>query len=361
MKALARSYLWWPGLNKELEDCAKCCVACQSVKSAPAKAPLHPWLWPAKPWQRVHVDFAGPFLGKTFLIVVDAHSKWPEVIEMPSTTAPKTIAELRRLFAAYGLPEQLVSDNGPQFVAEEFAIFLKRNGVKHIRSSPYHPSSNGAAERFVRTFKQAMKAGAGSTPDISQRLANFLLTYRATPHATTDAPPCELFLGRRLRTRFDLLRPNRDRRVNNKQAAQKARHDYHAGYRELEVDQKVMARNWRPGPEWVPGEIVERLGPLTFKILTQAGQLWKRHIDHLRELGEVSEMPTETTDHEQEDIDSPSLRNTATETTPELREGQPLQTPETSPPVTLTTEADTRRYPARERHAPDRFTHSGLN
>ena len=173
MKSLARSYLWWPGLDKELEDCAKSCVACQAVKSAPAKAPLHPWLWPAKPWQRVHVDFAGPFLGKTFLIVVDAHSKWPEVMEMTSTTALKTIMELRKLFAAYGLPEQLVSDNGPQFVSEEFAIFLKSNGIKHIRCSPYHPSSNGAAERFVQSFKQAMKAGAESTPPISQRLSNF--------------------------------------------------------------------------------------------------------------------------------------------------------------------------------------------
>ncbi len=75
MKSLARSYLWWSGLDKELEECAKSCVACQSVKSAPAKAPLHPWFWPAHPWQRLHVDFAGPFLGKTFVVVVDAHSK----------------------------------------------------------------------------------------------------------------------------------------------------------------------------------------------------------------------------------------------------------------------------------------------
>ena len=106
-------------------------VSCQAVKSAPAPAPLHPWVWPDKPWKRVHLDFAGPFMGRMYLIAVDAHSKWPEVIEMTSTTAQKTITELR-IFAAYGLPEQVVTDNGPQFVADKFATFMKMNGIKHI-------------------------------------------------------------------------------------------------------------------------------------------------------------------------------------------------------------------------------------
>ena len=185
-------------------------------------------IWPSTPWQRIHVDFAGPFMGKMFLVVIDAHSKWPEVVEMPSTTAQKTVDELRKLFSAYGLPEQLVSDNGPQFVAQEFGIFLKENGVKHIRCSPYHPSSNGAAERFVQTFKQAMKAGVETTPALPRRISNFLLTYRSTPHATTNTAPCELFLGRHVRNRFDILRPNQAKKVSDRQASQKAHHDYHA-------------------------------------------------------------------------------------------------------------------------------------
>ena len=94
-----------------------------------------------------------------FLILLDAHSTWPEVVPMPSTTASQTIEALQIIFSKYGLPEQLVSDNGPQFSSDEFAQFMKANGVKHIRSAPYHPSSNGLAERFVQTFKRAMKAG----------------------------------------------------------------------------------------------------------------------------------------------------------------------------------------------------------
>jgi len=144
MKSIARSYFWWPSFDSELEEKAQSCVACQSVKNSPPSVPLHTWLWPAKPWQRVHIDFAGPFMNRTFLLI-DAHSKWPEVIEMDSTTAQKTITELCKLFAAYGPPEQIVSDNRPQlFVSDGFVTFVKMNGIKHIRCVPYHPSCNGA-------------------------------------------------------------------------------------------------------------------------------------------------------------------------------------------------------------------------
>ena len=105
----------------ELEKQAQGCVAYQSVKNSPLLLPLHPWLWPPRPWKRVHIDFAGPFMNQTFLVVMDAHSKWPEVIKMHSTTAQKTITELRKLFAAYRLPEQLIPDNRPQFVSDELA------------------------------------------------------------------------------------------------------------------------------------------------------------------------------------------------------------------------------------------------
>ena len=245
MKNMARSYFWWPHLDKEIEKKAKGCVDCQSVKGNPPRAPLHPWIWPSKPWQRVHLDFAGPFYGKMFFISVDAHSKWPEVIEMKKTTAEKTITILRRLFSTHGLPEQIVTDNGPQFTSDEFAVFLKANGIKHIRSSPYHPSSNGAAERFVRTFKEAMKTGRSDGRSFQHRLASFLLTYRTSIHATTNEAPCVLFMGRKLRTRLDLLRPDLNQTVTNKQAGQKCQHDQHVHSRTFSVDQAVLVKNPR--------------------------------------------------------------------------------------------------------------------
>ena len=114
MKALARSYMWWPRIDKAIEEVAKGCTGCQLTQNNPKTAPLHSWELPARPWQRIHIDFTGPFLGTMFLIVVDVHSKWPEVIPMTTTTASRTIEELRKLFATHGLPEQLVSDNGPR-------------------------------------------------------------------------------------------------------------------------------------------------------------------------------------------------------------------------------------------------------
>ena len=85
-KGIARSYFWWPGLDKNIERLAKSCLECQAVKKAPSSAPLHPWTWPTRVFQHIHIDFAGPFQGAMFLVVVDAFSKWPEVFVMQSTT-----------------------------------------------------------------------------------------------------------------------------------------------------------------------------------------------------------------------------------------------------------------------------------
>ncbi|XGW08618.1 hypothetical protein V3C99_011164, partial [Haemonchus contortus] len=95
--------------------------------------------------------------GKMYLIIVDAYSKWPEIVEMSSTTTSCTITELRRLFAQFGNPQTLVTDNGTQFTSKEFNDFCSQNGIRHIKSPPFHPQSNGQAERFVDTFKRSFK------------------------------------------------------------------------------------------------------------------------------------------------------------------------------------------------------------
>lgn len=174
------------------------CASCQRVRKSPAVAPLVPWLWPSNPWHRIHIDFA-EYEKKHYLIVVDAHSRWPEIFYMPqNTTATATIAILQELFARYGIPIHCVSDNGPQFRSEDFAHFLKVNGVKHVRVAPYHAASNGLAERMVQSFKNHLKACKGSKLSIQQRIANFLLSYRSSRHPTTGRSPTSLFLGREL-------------------------------------------------------------------------------------------------------------------------------------------------------------------
>ena len=104
MKSLARCLVWWPGLDQEIEQLVQMCTECQQERLSPPSAALHPWLWPTRPWTRLHIDFAGPMEGKMFLVVVDAHSKWIEVISMSTTTAELTIQHLRQLFARFGIP-----------------------------------------------------------------------------------------------------------------------------------------------------------------------------------------------------------------------------------------------------------------
>ena len=156
MKALARSYIWWPGIDQQIENIAQHCGQCEENARQPTRAPLRPWLFPQKPWSRVHGDYAGPTEGKMILAVVDAYSKWIEVKVVTSATTQVTIEQLRGLFAIHGLPETIVSDNVTCFTSAEFKQFVTRNNIQHITSPAYHPSSNGLAERAVQLVKRGL-------------------------------------------------------------------------------------------------------------------------------------------------------------------------------------------------------------
>ena len=377
MKSVARSYMWWPGMDTAIEHIAKSCQSCQSVKGNPPVVPLHPWVWPSRPWQRLHLDFAGPFQGSMFLVCVDAYSKWPEVRIMSTTTVSKTVNVLREWFASHGIPEQIVTDNGPQFVAEEFATFVKRNGVKHVKSAPYHPASNGLAERFIKSMKQSLKASAADGRSLSQRLSSFLLGYRTTAHATTGAPPCKLLLGRDLRTRLSLLRPDRENSVMEKQAKQKLAHDRRAKSREWIVGDRVLVRNHREGPDWIPATVIEVLGPVTYTVETEQGYKWKRHADQMKNwLNSVppfTQAPSETVSEELEMADETEgdplaavepPENSSAGETPEADVTPESPVEETTPPSTeepsaiLPPPSSSRRYPARNRQPPSRYNSS---
>ena len=377
LKSIARSHVWWPGLDKALEDLVSSCSRCQAVRNSPPAAPLHPWSWPTKPWQRIHIDFAGPLSGRSYLIVVDAHSKWPEVVEMSSTTTAATIRELRRIFASYGLPEQLVSDNGPQFTSQEFAMFMRNNGIKHIHSAPYHPSTNGAAERFVQTFKRAMKANQFHDVPFQHRLMNFLLAYRSTPHATTNESPCCLFLNRQIRTRLDLLHPDTEKVVSTKQESQKKYHDAHARQRELLVGQRVLVRSPPPDLQWVPGTVIERTGPVSYLIKVADSRIWRRHIDHIRGMPDspLHQTPPESAlespepDPVSPDLPVPDLP-VPSNLSDSLDSSAPPEQPSTSqeseqpevtrgPTTPSPASSPQRRYPVRKnRRPPERLTYS---
>ena len=116
-------------MDNDIEDLANSCSMCQQTSAHSTKAPLHPWEWPAQPWNRLHLDFVGPFLGHMYLVLVDDHSKWLDVQLMQSTTSENTIRKLQDIFAVHGLPQKIVTDNGSALNSATFKAFMDRNGM----------------------------------------------------------------------------------------------------------------------------------------------------------------------------------------------------------------------------------------
>ena len=145
----------------------------------PPKAPVHAWEWPERPWTRIHVDHAGPIQGKNILIVVNAHSKWIEAHVVQSISVNATIDKLQSTFATHGLPETIVSDNGPAFMASEFKWFTQRNGIQHLTSASYNPASNGLAERAVQTVKEGVKKMTGT---LEVKIDDFFSSIESHPN-----------------------------------------------------------------------------------------------------------------------------------------------------------------------------------
>ncbi|XP_063929887.1 uncharacterized protein K02A2.6-like [Zophobas morio] len=197
MKSIVRAYFWWPNLDKDIENIARSCIPCNKVAREPQKAIPIPWNRPTRPWQRVHIDFFGPINNSHYLIMLDAYSKWPEIFKMNSITSAATISKIRETCARWGgIPETLVSDNGTQLTSEEFSVFLKRNGIRHVTGPPYNQRQ------------------------MEQQKMQYLFWYRNSTHCQTNEAPAKLMLGRHLHTTLNLMRPdtNRDteRQFNHK-------------------------------------------------------------------------------------------------------------------------------------------------
>ncbi|XP_060108066.1 LOW QUALITY PROTEIN: uncharacterized protein K02A2.6-like, partial [Heteronotia binoei] len=231
MKALARSYVWWPGMDGEIENWVRRCSTCQESRPDPPSAPATRWETTRKPWSRLHIDFAGPFQGQIFLIIVDAYTKWLEVIPVGSTSSAAAIRALRRVLCTHGIPDTIVSDNGAAFTSGDFQAFLQR--------------------------------------------AAFLFDNRVIPNPVTGVSPAELLMGRKLTTRLDRLNPDRAPDVRGSPEVRDAARGFFAG-------DPVFARNYASGPEWVAGRVLRVVGSRHYEVSTEGGQILHRHIDQLR-------------------------------------------------------------------------------
>lgn len=298
-KALARSYVWWPQLNEDIESMVSNCNKCLESRHMPPRT-SYEWVVPTRPWSRINVDFAGPYQNKVFLIIVDAYSRWPEVFIVNNMTTETVIKHLRVIFATHGLCETLVSDNGTPFVSSEMKRFLDSNKIKHITTAPYHPATNGLAERMVQTVKDKLRKMDQLPWDI--RMPNMLLGLRATPCAGTGKSPAELLMNRRLRTLLDTIQPY------NKQHEQVEQQIVNNGlrkHRDTCVGQSVMYRNYGRGPRWLSGTVTSKDGPSSYKVTTEDGDVVNRHIDQIlkkKTVNDVTEEKGRNTANGREDL-----------------------------------------------------------
>eukprot|EP00731_Ephydatia_muelleri_P009839 Em0005g425a len=186
----ASSCVWWPGISKDLERFVKQCLVC-AKRSVPCKEPMIPSELPKYPWQKVGTDLF-EMKGATFLLVVDYFSRYVETTKLASTTSSAVITALKSIFARFGVPEIVVSDNGPQFVSKEMKEFSELYRFQHTTSSPHYPQSNGQAERAVQTVKRLLSSD--DDPYLT------MLCYRATPLSWCGLSPAQLLMGRLIRT-----------------------------------------------------------------------------------------------------------------------------------------------------------------
>ncbi|XP_055526941.1 uncharacterized protein K02A2.6-like [Wyeomyia smithii] len=273
-KSLARGVCWWMGIDREIEELISNCAECQSIRSEPTKVLPHPWEPATEPFQRVHADFAGPFQDTYFFIMVDAYTKWPEIRVCKSITAEHTERMCREIFSRFGIPAVFVSDHGTQFTAESFQRFLKLNGITHKMGAPYHPATNGQAERYVQTFKQKLKAIRCPKSKLDVEIANILMTYRKMIHPSTGRSPSMMVFGRQIKSRLDLMLPtNSVRRPAN------------PVNRVFLDGDKVRVRDFLSANKWQFGQVVSKLGKMRYSIRLDDGRLWERHVDHMCGVG----------------------------------------------------------------------------
>jgi hypothetical protein len=287
-KALAREAIFWPGLSSQLEDMISACSVCQSVRNDLPSEPLQPQEIPDMPWNKVAIDLFH-FQDREYVLCVDYYSKFPDISYLPNTTTATLVSALKTMFTRFGIPTEVVSDNGPQFSSREFKLFATTYGFKHTTSSPGYAQSNGQAERHIQTVKKLLLKAEASGGDINL----CLLGYRNAPLDGVGLSPAQLLMSRRLNSQIpiksELLRPEAPKATETynllkfRQLKQKRYFDQHASKvkRQLHVGESVRFKSLRG--HWIPAVIQSRVDgvPRSYNVLTHQQNVLRRNRKHI--------------------------------------------------------------------------------
>lgn len=298
MKMLARSYMWWCNIDKDIEYWCRNCENCKLKNRTTKECPNFTWPATSFPFERIHIDLF-MFNNMNFLIVVDDFSKWIEVFVLQKTTAGHVIEKLKYFMSIFGFPKILVSDNGPQFSCNEFQSFCKVNGVKYCACPIYHPASNGLAERAVGTVKESLKKNDRNKLTIQQKLLNILFKYRNTPQSATGISPVNLLFSYKPRTFFSYLQNDIKESTNkgrtNEYKVRKLKEFNtvkRSKYFELKVGEKILycgeGNNY---VKWKIGFVIKRESWLIY-IINVNGLRKRVHRNQLRKFTKEPYLPS---------------------------------------------------------------------
>ena len=305
-----RESLYWPRMSAEAREHMSQCDVCQSVQDAPRKEPMMKHAVPERPWAKIGVDLCD-FNGRTLLVVVDYFSNYLEVCRMQQLTSTAVIRALSDIFARWGVPDTVISDNGRQFASAEFAMFASDWGFCHTTSSPHYPQSNGKAENAVRTVKRLFT----KCQQAGENEFRALLAWRNTPSAGMDTSPAQRIMGRRCKTTLPtsskLLQPqykvSRDVAALQRLKGQQE-HYYNrtaSAARDVHVGDAVRVRV--PGSKiWSAGKCLRKVAPRSVEVEV-GGSVYRRNHRHVHVSADV-DSGDETIKEETNDVSTPAAK-----------------------------------------------------
>ena len=207
------SRFYWPTLYRDVEEFCKCCRICQKASRLKgSKAPLIPLPIVTEPFRRVAMDIVGPLprtvSGNRYILVMsDYATRYPEAVPVKAIDAEHIAEELVKIFARVGIPEEILTDQGSNFTSQLLAEIYQLLHVHPIRTTPYHPQTDGLVERFNKTLKEMLrKVAADDGANWDKWVPYLFFAYREVPQDSTGFSPFELLYGRAVRGPLDILK-----------------------------------------------------------------------------------------------------------------------------------------------------------
>ncbi len=176
-KRLLRQKVWFPGIDKQVEDMIQSCHACQMASTPPRQPPVIMTDLPTGPWRQLAMDITGPFGNEYVLVVIDYYTRFPMVAVLKSITSKSIINQVNKWFTVFGYPVSIKNDNAQNFVSEEFQTYLKQHGITQSRATPYFPRTNGLVENFNKSIKKCVQTAITQNKKLARGIRDISLAF----------------------------------------------------------------------------------------------------------------------------------------------------------------------------------------